>query len=212
MQVKARRTEAGLTLLEVMAATAVLLATVTAVTTVTVTAARAGGRAQHDAAGDAALLAEAARLRALPFCIPLPPEWPATRESSAPSAVGELFPHADPALNDETALFHASGAEAGAFETSVSVDGVEVRRTAWMVSCRASGWRSEPMPALNGWRAWRGVVLPGEALLVRLEVRSQGSPPDGGTGTRGLTFLLEGHRPESADPTALFDESSGMTP
>ena len=177
MPVSADLRQAGLTLLEVMAATAVVLMTVTAVTTVTVTAARAGGRAQAGAATDAVLLAETARLRALPFFMPLPSDWPLTRQSPVSSALGELFPHADPALNDEAALFHASGALSGAFETSVSVDGVVVRRTAWMVSCRVSGWRRQPPATVDGWHAWGGSSLPAEGLLVRLEASPQTGAP-----------------------------------
>ena len=204
----AGRPQSGLTLLEVIAATAIVLVTVAAVTTATVTAARAGGRAQDSAAADAVLLAEAARLRALPFFVPLPPDWPTRRVAAAPSAVGELFPHADPALNADDARFLATGAQAGAFETRVAANGHEIRRIAWMASCDASGWRCAPVMALEGWRGWGAAAMPAEALLVRLEVSSKiGSQAGWSEDVRSLTFVLTADgRPRSVDPTSLAGE------
>ncbi len=186
-----------------MAATAIVLMTCAAVTTVTVTAARAGGRAQLSAAADSALLAEAARLRSLPFFVPLPSDWPARRQAPVPSAVGELYPHADVALNAEDSRIFIDGPRAGAFETSVTVQGRTVRRTVCMARCEAVGMASCAL-----WRPSRGgmpgtrVRVPGEALLVRLEaVRGQGEPGDGESGTRVLTFVLTAEgRPRSVRP------------
>jgi hypothetical protein len=195
--------EAGLTLLEVIAATAIVLMTVTAVTTVTVGAARASSRSRGRAAADAALLAEAARLRALPFFVPLPVDWALRRETTTRSAVGELFPHADASLNADDGRFLISGPRAGAFETAVVVQGITIRRTTWMTSCEASGWRSAAMTALGGWRAWGGAAVPGEALLVRLDVCPQRDAPsaDDDSRLRGLTFMLSaGGRAGPVDP------------
>lgn len=207
--------EAGLTLLEVIAATAIVLLTVTAVTTVTVTAVRAGGRAENASAADAALLAEAARLRALPFFVPLPLDWPERRETATPSAIGELFPHADVALNVDDARFLDSGERAGAFETSVVVQGLTLQRTAWMARCEASGWHCVALTPLDGWHAWGDGAAPAEALLVRLEASQEpGAPtglPDAPTGpddprARGLTFVLSAQgRPRAVGLETLLD-------
>jgi type II secretory pathway pseudopilin PulG len=206
---------AGLTLLEVLAATAIVLITCVAVTTLIVTAARAGGRAEGVAAADEALLAEAARLRALSFFVPLPADWVDTRDTATPSAVGELFPHADVALNTDDARFLISGDCAGAFETSVLVQGLTVRRTAWMARCDGSGWSSVTMEALDGWRAWGGAAVPAEALVVRLvaPVSRAGSVEREDSRARGLTFVLSaGGRPGTVDPEALADGAEGWAP
>ena len=206
--------DAGLTLLEVMAATAIVLMTCAAVTTVTVTAARAGGRAQLSAAADSALLAEAARLRSLPFFAPLPSDWPVRRQAPLQSAVGELYPHADVALNAEDSRIFVDGPRAGAFETSVTVQGRTVRRIVCMARCEAVGWRAAPFSAVEGWHAWDAGAVPGEALLVRLEaVRGQGEPGDGESGTRVLTFVLTAEgRPRSVDPAALVEGGESWAP
>jgi hypothetical protein len=207
--------QAGLTLLEVIAATAIVLITVTAVTTITVTAARAGGMAEDAAAADTALLAEAARLRALPFFVQLPLDWPERRESSMPSAVGELFPHADVALNADEARYLVSGERTGAFETSVVVSGLVVRRAVWMARCESSGWRCAATTTLDGWHAWGGAALPAEALLVRLEVSRRPDVAAGSDegGARALTFVLTGEaRPRAVDVEALSEVMGEWTP
>ena len=205
---------AGLTLLEVMAATAIVLMTCAAVTTVMVTAARAGGRAQLSAAADSALLAEAARLRSLPFFAPLPSDWPVRRQAPVQSAVGELYPHADVALNTGDSRIFIDGPRVGAFETSVTVQERAVTRTVCMARCEAAGWRPVPLAGVEGWHAWDAGAVPGEALLVRLEaVRGQGEPGDGESGTRVLTFVLTADgRPRSVDPAALVEGGESWAP
>jgi len=209
-----RAGDAGLTLLEVMAATAIMLVTCAAVTTVTVTAAQAGGRARLSAAADSALLAEAARLRSLAFFALLPPDWPTRRQAPVPSAVGELYPHADVALNAGDMRILIDGPSAGAFETSVIVQGRTVRRIACMARCEVAGWRPVPFAAVEGWHAWETGAVPAEALLVRLEVVRGQDEPGGGTETvRGLTFVLTAEgRPRSVDPAALVDRGESWAP
>jgi hypothetical protein len=209
-----RAVDAGLTLLEVMAATAIMLVTCAAVTTVTVTASHAGGRARLSAAADSALLAEAARLRSLAFFAPLPPDWPARRRAPVPSAVGELYPHGDVALNAGDTRVLLDGPLAGAFETSVMVQGRTVRRIAFMARCEAAGWRPVPFSAVEGWHAWEIGAVPGEALLVRLEVVCGQDEPGGGAETvRGLTFVLTAEgRPRSVDPAMLVDGGESWGP
>jgi len=206
--------DAGLTLVEVMTATAIVLMTCAAVTTVTLTAARAGGRAQLSAAADSALLAEAAWLRSLPFFASLPSDWPTRRQAPVLSAVGELYPHADVALNTGDSRIFIDGPHAGAFETSVMVQGRMVRRIACMARCEAVGWRPVSLAGVEGWHAWDADAVPGEALLVRLEaVRGQGEPGGGESGTRVLTFVLTAEgRPRSVDPAALFDGGESWAP
>lgn len=146
-------------------------------------------------------------MRALPLFAALPAEWPERREAPVPSAVGELFPHADVALNDDDARFVLSGDVAGAFETTVVVEGVTLRRVAWMARCEASGWRCMPSAALDGWCAWGGVAVPGEGLLVRLEASQEptASPVPGGGASRGLTIVLSAaSAPRALDMDALL--------
>jgi type II secretory pathway pseudopilin PulG len=212
----------GMTLLEVLAATAVLLATCLAVTGVTVTAARAGAQSAHVARADQVLQAEAARLRALPFFAPLQADWPLSRVPAAPSAVGELFPHADEALNLGEPGYVATGDLAGSYVSSVLVGDAEVVRAAWMARCDASGWRRLAALEVSGWQAWAGMTMPGEALVVRLETSAvaatattagsgAGTLAGAGAGTlaptlrhRTLTVVLSADgRPGAVDPDAL---------
>jgi len=204
-----RLPSSGLTLVEVLVATAILLLTCTAVTSVIVASARAGGASRRIETMDAALIAEAARLRALPLFAPLPVDWPVRHEMTVPSAMGELFPHAHVDLNTGDTRFLALGECAGAFETSVVVQGTTVRRTAWMACCDASGWRPVPVTTLAGWQAWGGVAMPAEALLVRLEaILATGAAPGGArAGGSGLTLVLTSEgSPASGDPGALEDD------
>lgn len=181
-----------MSLLEVLAATAVLLTTCAAVTTVVVTAARATGRAGRVTVADQALLAEAARLRALPFFVAPAAGGAGDAQDAAPSAVAELFPHADVGRNVDKACYVASGAGAGSFESVVTLDGVEVRRTAWMALSGASGWRLVASTALEGWDARGGVPVPAEALLVRLQApaSAEGAKAEASGSLKGAIRVL----------------------
>lgn len=214
MSVNAR----GLTLVEVVVATAIVLTTCVAVTAATVTAARAGGRSQQQLKADELLQREAARLRSLPCFAPLPGDWPLSRVVPEPSAVGELFPHADHTLNDDVSRFVATGEPAGAFVSTVSVGAAEVRRTAWMARCEQDGWRRLGVAQVAGWHGWSGEAMAGEALIVRLETSiyagsaaGSGSAVDFGAAspapagrTRTLTVVLTSDGDlEAIDPEAL---------
>lgn len=166
----------GLTLVEVVVATAIVLTTCVAVTAATVTATRAGGRSQHDLKADEVLQCEAARLRSLPFCAPMPAGWPVSHALPAPSAVGELFPHADETLDEGAPGYVATGELAGAFVSTVAVGVAEVRRTAWMAWGGQGGWRALRAAQVAGWHGWSGEPLPGAALIVRLETPIDAGP------------------------------------
>ncbi len=199
--------------MEVIAATALVMVTCLAVTTVVVAAGRAGARAEGVGAADEALRAEAARLRALPFFAPLPAAWPATRVATAPSAVGELFPHADTAYNGESPGYVASGDHAGAFLSSSLIGEISVRRTAWMARCGDDGWSRVDTGTVAGWTAWSSAAMPAEALVVVLEA---GAPKSGGPApppTRALVLVLAAEgRPAGADPAALAAAEEGTAP
>jgi len=199
----------GLTLVEVVVATAIVLVTCVAVSAVIAMAAHAGARSNRALVADGVLQCEAARLRSLPFFSPLPADWPVSRTLPAPSAVGELFPHADETLNGETPGCVASGDLAGAFVSSVVVDDAEVQRTTWMARCEQGGWRLLSAADVAGWRGWSGEAMPGEALVITLEVAAGPAPASpsgtGGTSrTRTQTLVLT---PEgglrAVDPEAL---------
>ena len=171
---RARRRQApgcgGLTLLEVLAATVVLLSTCIAVTTVVVAAMRGTARAERVSAADQTLLAEAARLRALPFLTPEAAGGAGQGHATRADAVGELFPHADASRETPGGRYIATGDCAGAFESRALVDDAEVTRLARWARCDASGWCLVGLAAVQGWEAAPGVPLPGEALVVRLTV------------------------------------------
>jgi len=197
----------GMTLFEVIVATAIVLVTCVAVTTVTTTAARAGRQSDVVRRADEALLAEAARLRALPFFSRLPADWPVSHALPAPSAVGELFPHADGSLNEGTPGYIGAGAYSGAYRSMAVVTGAEVRRTTWMACCGAHGWRRLGAGTVDGWCAWSEELPPGEALVVLLEACGGGptvSPttaPDGGAATPSAPAL----------PLTAASPSAGVT-
>ncbi len=182
------RAASGMTLIEVLAATAILMMTCAAVTTVVVTAAQAGSRASGAAQADAALANEEARLRALAFFSPMTSAAVDDGDWTG-SVVGELFPHAEVALSTARGGFRLSGG-VGSFMTDVWGEGPALVREAWFVSggsdlAHAIGWE-----VLSGWRADRCAALPAEALLVRLSMGSGGRPGgEGGAGGKGERVL-----------------------
>lgn len=97
--------EGGFGLVEALAATAVVALTVAAVTGVVVSAGRGAARSAAAEAAETALRAEAARLRALPFCPPGPVA------GAGGTLVGEVFPCADPGAAGGNGWYVADGSE-----------------------------------------------------------------------------------------------------
>jgi type II secretory pathway pseudopilin PulG len=173
---------AGMTLLEVLAATAILMATCAAATSVVVTAARAGSSAEKSARLDTALVNEAARLRALPYFTALTPEA-FTEDDWSGSVVAELFPHADETILARAGTYEPAAGR-GRFTTTDCLDNIQIARTAWFVSGGNDVEHALGMDALGGWRADRSILPPAGILLVRLSASVTG------VGERALWCVL----------------------
>lgn len=165
----------GFSLVEAVVAGVLLLLTCVSVSTLLTAALRAEGAAQRRSALEVALAAERERLAALPYCraVATPAEIAA---GTAPSLVGEIFPHALEAYNTASASYRAGGAagEPGSFESIGVSEGVRVTRAARFLE----RWPSSPRPLgpaeLDGWAAWHGDPPPGGALAIRLAAEAGG--------------------------------------
>ena len=154
----------GLSLIEVVVATAVLALTVACVTAVVTAAQHLQGRAGAAADLEQLVDSETVRLHALPFC---PPAEGGSPGSS--SLLGEVFPHADPTRTSSGSAYEpdVNGASGGAFVTTVSIGRCQLRREARFV--RADGEQWVPVAAVDllGWDV-TAVRPPASALEVRL--------------------------------------------
>ena len=154
----------GLSLLEVVAATAILSLTVLCVTAVVESSLalqrRAGGAAELERVVDA----EAVRLRALPFCGQGDGDTP-----GPPSLLAETFPHADPSRVSPEAQYlpDADGSSGGTFVTTARVGQCLLRREARFVATDGEQWTPVAAGALLGWDV-AAASPPACALQVRL--------------------------------------------
>ena len=164
----------GFTLVEVMVATSLLLATVTAGSGLLSTTIRCASVTRNREQSSSEVQDWLCLVRALPFA--------ATTHtpSDATTVVAKLFPHADPRRNTATAEYHpyaAPGFPAGSFTTRIELSGGSLSVTAQFAVCAGGQWGPAPMSALNGWGT-AGASLPAPSLLLRLDYRSaHGGPP-----------------------------------
>ena len=174
---RGRRSAAGFSLLEVVVAAAVLLATVTAVTFCVTSVSRSGARIEATTDADRVVRAVAGRLWALPYCAVTYPVARASQGSTPGDLVAAVFPHALPLENTAAARYVADGehetAPAGAFITLLDEGGVEVRCVARFL---AAGPGTELGPAdLDGWAVAEADAPPGAGLSIVLSARTSGS-------------------------------------
>lgn len=171
----ARSLREGFSLLEVVIAAGLVMATVTVVTATVVNASRAGSRIDSSMTVDRVLRREVERLRALPYCAPSyptmsQPHW--AEGCSAEDLVGAVFPHAVASANRESARYVIVGATAeqpaGSFVTCEEVDGLSLTRVARFLAAEGS----EPLgpDASAGWAVWCASPPPAAALEVRVNV------------------------------------------
>jgi len=177
-------TSRGLTLIEAVVATAVVmtiaLAATRAVAGIESTTAVAGGRA----AAEAAVSARIALLRSLPFSR-------ADGEASAPDAVSRVFPHAAGAPDSPDAFFAGQardGCPPGTFFSSEAVADGRMTTAATFVVATIVGFQPASAARLSGYDS-RATQLPSSALLVRVSVAYQ-TGARSGTVTRS-TLLTE---------------------
>ena len=160
-------TNRGMTLIEAVVATAVVMVVVIAasraVACVEAATAGAGGRA----AAETAVSATIAELRSLPFTAY------AGAGPAAPGAVSRVFPHAGAGPDSPDAFFAPEareGCPAGTFFTREPAAGGRMTIAATFVAATAAGWQPVPAARLAGFDVRRAAQLPSSALLVRVSV------------------------------------------
>lgn len=159
----------GFTLLEAVAAAAVLLVTVTAATGTVVSGSRASARLQRTMEVDDVLRSEVERLRALPYCAPVRAE-DAAGSAVAGGVLDEVFPHALTEAGTADARYVAAGdgdVPAGAFVSVVECGAITVTRVARFLD--GSGEAALGPDAVAGWAVWGADLPPGAAVEVLLE-------------------------------------------
>jgi hypothetical protein len=156
----------GLTLIEAVVATAVVMVVVVAASNAVGVVHGATARADGRGAAEAAAAAEVEDLRSLPFAA-----GPAAQ--SATDLVSSVFPHADILRNSPNAAFSPeprAGCPAGTFFTARSLAGGRMTVAATFVFGTIAGWAPVPGSRLAGYDALRSGELPSSALLVRVSV------------------------------------------
>lgn len=160
--------ETGLTLIEVIAATAVLLIGAAATTGLFSCALRQSGRD-----GAALRLQESSRetvqaLLALPF----------RADDGAPDLISQVFPHAQPALSSAAARFLVGaedGAPAGSFVTERREGDLQTRLVATFVRLQTVVPEPLPVDQVIGWSGAAGTPAPSAILLVSVVVTGLGA-------------------------------------
>ncbi len=163
----------GLTLIEVVIATAIImgvvLATSDGVVAVKATTAGTAGRQ----AAEARMAAELEHLRSLPFAPPAAAKAAASGATPVRDLVSSVFPDADPARDADDARFAAEARDdcpPGTFFTVVALPGGRATIAATFVMGSADGWQPVPAGRLAGYDARLSAELPSAALLIRVTV------------------------------------------
>jgi hypothetical protein len=186
MFVSARPTRSGgFSLLEVVIASTLLLATVVAVTHTVVAAGRGGAGLERRMDADRAMRTAAERLRVLPFCAPAYPVGSAADgPPPADDLVAAVFPHGQESLNSRVARYVGTvgddSAPDGSFVTELEQDGIVIRCVARFLTADAG----PPLPeaAVRGWSMWDDVAPPSCVLEVRLATTDEAA-------SRSLAFV-----------------------
>ena len=157
------RSRAGFSLLEVVAATAVLLIGSAAITGLYALAAgRTAGQGRAMKVRETCHTT-AQTLLALPF----------RSVDGGADLVSAVFPHADPAGNTASARFltgQEESAPAGSFVSILDEEGGQKRLTATFVTLDSIPPRPVTVERVIGWHAGTGVPAPTDALLVSVVV------------------------------------------
>jgi Tfp pilus assembly protein PilV len=157
----------GMTLIEVVVATAIVMTVVIGASNAVGTVNGANARASGRAAAEASAAAELEELRSLPFST-------AGAVGPAPATVvSRVFPSADAGRNSADARFapeSRDGHPAGTFFTVKSVSGGRMTIAATFVLGTAAGWAPVPSVRLVGYDTHPALELPSAALLVCVSV------------------------------------------
>ncbi len=183
-QTLARREVCGFTLVEVLAAAAVLAMSAAAVTGIVSLALRAGGEQRHSEEDRQAALAFLWDLDLLPFTRHVAPAMagvgPTTAAVLGQGVVQRVFPHADTARNTAQAFYTGAGAHGWSSGAFVNVDrahGRDLVVVARFVAREGSSWVHLDHESVVG--LYEGVgALPAVAVTVELHA-FKGSSAEG---------------------------------
>jgi Tfp pilus assembly protein PilV len=171
----------GLTLIEVVVATAIIMGVVLATSDGVVAVKEMTAGSARRQAAESAVAAELEHLRSLPFAPAA--ATAATLADAAPARdlVASVFPHADTARDTDDARFAPEARDdcpPGTFFTVVALPIGRLTIAATFVVGTAGGWQAVPAARLAGYDP-RSVELPSAALLVRVTVAWQAGAKQG---------------------------------
>ena len=192
------RPQTGFTILEVVIAASLLLATCIATSGVLSSATRADGAAELGTHLQGVLASECERLAALPFSAD---DGTANGDSAPMSLVSEAFPFARPELNTDLGYFvDAPGdVDAGTF-VSVAVNGpVRIRREAVFASGDGDEQGHLGSADLAGWDCTSVARPPATTLRISVQVSERGQ-------SAARTLVLSALRP-TVDPSTPASSS-----
>lgn len=162
-----RSADRGMTLIEVVVATAVVMTVVIAASTTVTAVHGATIRTDGRQAAEAGVADEIEELSSLPFATA------GSAGRSSTDVVSRVFPNADAGRDAPNAGFAAeprAGCPAGTFFTVRTVPAGRMTIAATFVVGTATGWTAVTAERLSDYDARRAVELPSAALLVRVSV------------------------------------------
>lgn len=158
-----------MTLIEVMVATVIVMTVVASASDGIVAVKAANARADRRQAADATAADEIEKLSSLPFA-----PVPSSSGTSASNVAASVFPNAEPSQSASPSSGFFSdphdGCPAGSFFATSPEPTGQMTVAATFVAGTADGWQAVPVALLAGYDLRRSVVLPSEALLVRVTV------------------------------------------
>jgi hypothetical protein len=168
--------QGAFTLVEVVVAASLLLATCIAISAVLSNATKAERAEGARARLESILTSECRRLAALPF---FDGDSSDTRPAGAPtpdSLVSEVFPWARPELDTDDRWFvdELGGDEAGTFVSTADAGGFQVRRDAVFLADERDSARHLGVADLAGWDCASGARPPATTLSVTVDVSARG--------------------------------------
>jgi Tfp pilus assembly protein PilV len=172
----------GLTLIEVVVATAIIMGVVLATSDGIVAVKATTARTARRQVAEAGVAAELEHLRGLPFAPSAAARATLADATPARDLLSSIFPHADTARDTDDAWFAPEARDdcpPGTFFTVVALPIGRMTIAATFVADTADGWQAVPATRLAGYDVHLSVELPSAALLVRVTVAWQAGAKQG---------------------------------
>lgn len=172
----------GLTLIEVVVATAIIMGVVLATSDGIVAVNGSTARTARSQTAEAGVAAELEHLRGLPFAPAAAAGTTLADATPARDLLSSVFPRADTTRDTDDAWFAPEVRDdcpPGTFFTVVALPIGRMTIAATFVAGTADGWQAVPAPRLAGYDVRRSVELPSAALLVRITVVWQAGAKQG---------------------------------